>query len=256
MIPKVIHYCWYGKGEYSPEIKMCLDSWKKHCPGWEICLWNEDNSPMDVPWVRDAYKHQKYAFMADYVRFWALYHYGGIYLDTDMLLVKPLDSFLGDAAFLGREDVYTASMGIIGAGKGSEFCRMCLGLYDSAVFNMASIPIITRLITPELFRFGFTEEDITQHLSNGLVVYKSDVFYPIHYSTPFELSEIGSFIKEDTVGVHLWNKSWKDEIQMLAAGEYKEGFHLVWKRLLRTPILPLRYYKKVIKYLLFWALGK
>ncbi len=256
MIPKVIHYCWFGRGEYSPEIKMCLDSWKKHCSGWEIRLWNEDNSPMDIPWVRDAFKHQKYAFVADYVRFWALYHQGGVYMDTDMLLVKPLDSFLEHSAFLGREDAHNASMGIIGAEKGSEFCRMCLGFYDTTVFNMASIPIITRLITPQLFPYGFTEVDTTQQLSNGLAVYKSDVFYPIHYSTPFELSEIGSFIREDTVGVHLWNKSWKDEIQMLSAGEYKEGFRLVWKRIRRTPVLPLKYYKKVVKYLLYWILGK
>ena len=211
---------------------------------------------MDIPWVRDAYKHQKYAFVADYIRFWALYHQGGVYMDTDMLLVKPLDSFLEHSAFLGREDAYNASMGIIGAEKGSEFCRMCLDFYDTTVFNMASIPIITRLITPQLFSYGLTEVDTTQSLSNGLAVYKSDVFYPIHYSTPFELSEIGSFIREDTVGVHLWNKSWKDEIQMLSAGEYKEGFRLVWKRIRRTPILPLKYYKKVVKYLLYWILGK
>ena len=133
---------------------------------------------------------------------------------------------------------------------------MCLGFYDSTTFNLASIPIITRLITPELFRYGFMEEDTTQHLTNGVVVYKSECFYPIHYSTQFELSEIGSYIKPDTYGVHLWNRSWKDEIQMLASGEYREGFRLVWKRILRTPILPFKYYKKVVKYLIYWISGK
>lgn len=256
MIPKIIHYCWFGGGKLSPEIKMCLDSWKKYCHGWEIRLWDENDSPMTVPWVKDAYKHQKYAFVADYVRFWALFQYGGVYLDTDMLLISPLDSFLGHKVFLGREDAYNASMGIIGAEKGSPFCKMCLDFYDATSFNLASIPIITRFITPHLFKFGFIEEDITQELSNGLHVYKSEVFYPIHYTVQFELSEIGQFIREDTIAVHLWNKSWKDEIQMLAAGEYKEGFSLVWKRLLRTPILPIKYYKKVLKYFVFWVLGK
>lgn len=256
MIPRIIHYCWFGQGEYSPEIKMCLNSWKKFCVGWDICLWNENNSPMDVPWVRDAYKHQKYAFMADYIRFWALYNYGGVYLDTDMLLVKPLNPFLEDDVFLGREDAYNASMGIIGSIKGSEFCKMCLGFYDSSVFNLVSIPIITRLITPQLFQFGYLEEDTTQRLSNGVVVYESNIFYPIHYTTSFELSEIGKYVKSNTVGVHLWNKSWRDEIQMMASGEYREGFHLAWKRILRTPVLPFRYYKKVIKYLLYWVLGR
>ena len=256
MVPKIIHYCWFGHGEYSPEIRMCFASWKKYCPDWEIRLWDESNSPMNVQWVKDAYKHQKYAFVADYVRFWVLYNYGGVYLDTDMLLVKPLDSFLHHSVFLGREDAFNVSMGIIGSVCHSDFCKMCLSYYDAMDFKLVSPPIITRVITPHLFQYGLSEDDCTQSLSNDIVVYKSEFFYPIHYSTQFELSSISEYIKEDTIAVHLWNKSWRDEIQMLSAGEYREGFRLVWERFLHTPILPLRYYCKVIKYLALWALGK
>ncbi len=256
MIPKTVHYCWFGRGKFSPEIEMCMASWRKYCPDYEIKEWNEDNSPMDVPWVRDAYKHKKYAFMADYVRFYALYHEGGIYMDTDMLLVKPIDEFLENGLFLGREDKYNASMGIIGAERENAFNKMCLDFYDDTRFNMVSPPIITRFITPRLFGYGFTEEDTTQHLSNGMVIYKSDCFYPIHYSQEFALEDVMLYTKPDTYGVHLWNKSWTDELQLLSKGEYKQGFKLVRKRVLRTPFLPLKYYKKVLKYLVYWIIGK
>ena len=256
MIPKILHYCWFGKGDYTPEIELCLESWKRYCPEWDIRLWNEDNSPMSIPWIHDAYRHQKYAFVADYVRFWALYQFGGVYMDTDMLVTAPLDSFLENSSFIGREDEYNASMGIIGAEKHDPFCKLCLDYYDSSRFNMASPPIITRFITPLLTNFGFVEEDKTQHLTNGLVVYQSDVFYPIHYTENFELNDINRYVTPNTVCIHLWNKSWRDEIQMLASGEYKRGFRMAIKRLVRTPLLPFRYYKKLVKYLIYWILGK
>ena len=248
MIPKTIHYCWFGRGKFSPEIEMCMASWRKYCPDYGIKEWNEDNSPMDIPWIRDAYKHQKYAFVADYMRFYVLYHEGGVYMDTDMLLVRPIDSFLLDGLFLGREDEYNASLGIIGSEKGSAFCKMCLDYYDNTRFDIVSPPIITRFITPRLFQYGFTEEDTTQYLTNGLTVYKSSYFYPIHYSQEFALEEVMQYVKVDTCGVHLWNKSWTDELQLLAKGEYKQGFRLVWRRFKRTPLLPMRYWAKVIKY--------
>jgi len=248
MIPKLIHYCWYGKGKKSATIEMCIASWHKFCPDYEFKEWNEDNSPMDILWMRAAYKHQKYAFVADYARFYFLYHEGGIYLDTDMLLVKPIDTFLEEKCFIGLEDEHNANMGLIGAEKGSEFCKLCLDYYDSQTFDMVNPPIITRFITPLLFNFGFKEEDVCQRLSNGITVYKSDFFYPIHYSQKFNLKDVYTYQKPDTYSIHLWNKSWLDEFHLLEAGEYKLGFSEVLKRLKRTPFLPIRYWKKVIKY--------
>lgn len=255
MIPRVIHYCWYGRGEFSPLIEKCISSWVKYCPKYEIKRWDESNSPMETPWIHDAYRHKKYAFVADYMRFYALYHEGGIYLDTDMLLIKSLDDFLKDGLFIGREDAYNASMGIIGAEAGDNFCRMCLGYYDSIKFNMVSPPIITRFISPKLIRYGYKEIDETQHLTNGLVVYKSCVFYPIHYSQTFEMKDVLSYVKQETYGIHLWNKSWTDEFFYLEKGDYNRGFKLVRKRVIETPILPLKYYKKVVKYFLRWIVS-
>lgn len=228
---------------------MCMASWRKYCPDYEIKEWNEDNSPMDNPWIRDAYKHRKYAFVADYMRFYALYHEGGIYMDTDMLLVRPINTFLQDCAFLGREDESNANMAILGTEKGNEFCKQCLDYYDCTRFNVVSPPIITRFITPMLFQYGFIEENTTQRLTNGLTVYQSSFFYPIHYSQEFALEDVMQYAEVDTYGIHLWSKSWTDEFQLLAKGEYKQGFRLVWMRFKRTPFLPLKYWKKVMKYL-------
>jgi len=91
MIPKIIHYCWYGHGEMSVPIKETIDSWRQQCPEYELKLWTEENSPVDLPYLRDALKHHKWAFAADYMRFYALYHEGGVYMDTDMFLIKPID---------------------------------------------------------------------------------------------------------------------------------------------------------------------
>ena len=248
MIPKIIHYCWYGRGEKSPLITMCIESWKKYCPDYTIKEWNEDNSPMHIKWMHDAYKHQKYAFVADYARFYALFQEGGIYLDTDMLLVKPIDCFLSEKLFMGLEDENTASFGIIGAEKGLTFFKTVLELYDNAIFDLMNPPIITRLITPQLVQFGFREIDETQRLSNGLTLYKTDFFYPIHYTQSFELEKVYSYQKPNTYGIHLWNNSWADEFTFFRAGKYDIAFPMAWKRIQRTPILPFKYWKKLIKF--------
>lgn len=257
MIPKIIHYCWYGRGEYSNAIVKCIESWKKFCPDYTFMLWNEDNSPMDIPWIKDAYSMRRFAFVADYMRFWALYQYGGIYLDTDMLLIKPIDVFLKDVMFLGREDAIHASMGIIGMSANTQFCKTIIDYYDSMRFDINNIPIITELLTPLLEQYGFRNENITQTLSNDLTIYESSYFYPVHYRDEFNVIDLltppyGGFVtsSKPTYGIHLWNKSWANEWELFEKGKYKEAYSLVWSTLCHNPKQPLKYYKKVVKYTL------
>ena len=103
-IPKIIHYCWFGKNEKPDIVKKCIDSWKKILNEYEIIEWNEKNFKIDSnKFVKQAYDSKKFAFVSDYVRVYALYNYGGIYLDTDVELLRPLDELLKDKMFCGWE---------------------------------------------------------------------------------------------------------------------------------------------------------
>ena len=256
MIPKIIHYCWYGKSAYTPEIEMCIASWKKFCPHFELKRWDESNTPMDIKWIKDAYRHKKYAFVADYVRFYALYHEGGIYMDTDMLLLKPLDYFLEHSLFAGLQDSLSVNYAIVGAKAGNTFNKECLDYYDSIKFDMVSPPIITHIITDLLKDKGFKEIDIYQCLKDNIVLYPTEYFYPIHYTQVFELYDMHRFCTKNSVGIHLWNKSWTSEFSLFEKKEYKKGFKMVKERLMSSPILPLKYYKKLLKYSINYIIKK
>ena len=104
MIPKIIHYCWFG-GKPLPKLaQKCKASWEKFFPDYEIKEWNEQNFDVNqVMFTEEAYKLKNYAYVSDYVRFWVLYHYGGIYFDTDVEVIRPLDDIIAHGSFLGFE---------------------------------------------------------------------------------------------------------------------------------------------------------
>ena len=104
MIPKVIHYCWFGGKELPEYAQKCINSWKKYCPDYEIRQWNENNFDINVSqYVKEAYSCKKWAFVSDYARFWILYHYGGVYFDTDVELIKPINEIIDNGPFMGYE---------------------------------------------------------------------------------------------------------------------------------------------------------
>ena len=104
MIPKIIHYCWFGRGEMPQLAKDCIASWQKYMPDWEYRLWTEDNFDVNqIPYTKEAYDAKKYAFVSDYVRLWVLCNEGGLYLDTDVEVFKPFDDLLCHRTFAGFE---------------------------------------------------------------------------------------------------------------------------------------------------------
>ena len=106
MIPKIIHYCWFGRKALPRSAKKCIESWKKYLPDYEIKEWNEDNFDVNmIPYTQEAYSAKRYAFVSDYARFYILYHYGGIYFDTDVEVIKPIDDILEKGAFMGCETI-------------------------------------------------------------------------------------------------------------------------------------------------------
>lgn len=137
MIPKKIHYIWFGKGEKNERVKTCIESWKKNLPDYEIIEWNEDNFAINYNgFTRKAYENKKWAFVSDVARLWILYNEGGIYMDTDVEVYKPLDEFLDNEGFTGFEDInypVTATMGSI---KGNPVIKMMLDYYDCIDFEL------------------------------------------------------------------------------------------------------------------------
>ena len=179
-IPKIIHYCWFGRGEMNDTIKMCIESWHKYLPDYEFMLWNEDNFPMDdYPFARKAFKDHKWAYVSDVARLHALYNYGGIYLDTDVEILKPLDELLYNDSFCGFENESQLATCCIGAKKNNRYIKFLLGWYlyrnlNDIYYIIANTRIVTRLVRLYL---GLKRNGTEQRFRDG-------VFYPREYFSP------------------------------------------------------------------------
>ena len=137
MIPKKIHYIWFGKGEKNERVKHCIESWKKYLPDYEIIEWNEDNFDINYnDFTKSAYENKKWAFVSDVARLWVLYNEGGIYMDTDVEVYKPLDEFLDNEGFTGFEDIHYPVTATMGAVKGNPVIKLMLDYYNCIDFKM------------------------------------------------------------------------------------------------------------------------
>lgn len=242
MIPKIVHYCWYGGADIPPLLKTCLDSWKKHLPDYQIICWSEENTNFDHPWLIKAKSDKKYAFIADFVRFRALYEYGGIYLDTDMLLLRSLDIFLQHTFFMGFEDDVHVNMALVGAEKGHPLLLEILKKYENSP-QLNDFKVITSMVTPLVKNyFGTLDTKIVQQ-KDGVALYPFDYFYPVPYDVNAKLEQISDYLTENSHSAHLWYKSWYDEFSYFSIQEYKKGFKLLGERLSKNPFQPLSYYK-------------
>lgn len=133
MIPKVIHYCWFGRNKKPELVQRCIASWRQYCPDYEIIEWNEDNFDVDmIPYTKDAYADKKWAFVSDYARLWIVYTQGGVYLDTDVLLKQTIEELLQYDCWLASEDVRYVSTGLgFGAIKGFPLIGSMKARYEA-----------------------------------------------------------------------------------------------------------------------------
>jgi len=201
MIPKILHYCWFGEKSKSEVFTRCLESWKQFAPDFKIQEWNELNSvPFQNKFYYDAIRKRRYAFAADCIRVQVLYEMGGIYVDTDMLLIKPLKELLTYTFFTGYEVTERPAYGLFGAIKGNAIIGKMKLYYDTHYFNSFSPPVITHT---------FKELVTKEHLKEGEVILPIDYFYPLPYQKRNE--PIETFITSNTVAVHLWEHSWKNQ---------------------------------------------
>lgn len=207
MIPKSIHYCWFGRNPKPKLAKKCIKSWKKYCPDYEIIEWNEDNFDISSAplYVRQAYEAKKWAFVSDYVRLHAMVKYGGVYMDTDVELLKPIDNFLHHHAFSGFEDDIHVPTGIMGCEKNYTLFRKFLQHYDNECFLLPSgeYNMLTNvfIITSTLQKSGLIPNNSYQEI-DGFALYPKDYF------CPYENNEGRLKITHNTVAIHWFTGSW------------------------------------------------
>lgn len=205
MIPKKIHYCWFGRGEKPKLAKKCIESWKTFCPDYEIVEWNEDNFDVNMnAYTKMCYEQKNYAFLSDYVRLVAVFENGGIYFDTDVEAVKPFDELLPNKAFFGFEtkDYVNTGHGF-GAEAKAEIVKALIDAYDRVIDGQHGTVGCPVLNTEALVKNGFEMNGKTQ-TRNGVIVYAKDYFNPFNDNT-------GVLTKTDnTYSIHWYGKTWWD----------------------------------------------
>lgn len=243
-IPKIIHYCWLSNDEKPDFIKQCMQTWEEVMPDYEIICWDMNRFPVDdYPFVKAACEARKWAFAADLIRLYALYHHGGIYLDSDVMVYKPFDAFLHHGVFSSIEfhpNTYLAGVrkgnpkcglgieaAVMGAVPQHPWIKTCLEHYEKMKFENSAKFMYGNVMGGTMANFavplGFKYLPIYQHLEQDIHIYPPDVFSLINkdslikYSThncvnswnPYEISrteKIKKFIVEKVVGKKTWMK--------------------------------------------------
>lgn len=217
MIPKIIHYCWFGGNPLPKDAQKCLASWKKYLPDYQIKVWNESNFDVNCcPYVKGAYEQRKFAFVSDYARFWVLYKEGGVYFDTDVEVIKNMDHIISAGNFMGIEKSFATQnpesgemIGVnAGLGMGCEpnspFLKEMLELYESKPSFTFDEGTIVHHTTWTLQKYGFVNEHKFQDVA-GFKIYPADYFCPMDSTTGL-IDQT-----ENTVSVHHYSCSWVNQ---------------------------------------------
>lgn len=220
MIPKVIHYCWFG-GSPLPDLAVkCIESWKKYCPDYQIIEWNESNYDFDCcDYVKEAYLSKKWAFVSDYARFDLLYKYGGLYFDTDVELIKDINDIVEKGAFMGREPMNSTigknGVGDVASGLGigavakMKLYEEILSYYRNEHFindnGTENLTTVVDRVSSILKKNGYNFIEDGIQLCGDVYIYPSDYFCPLDYYTG-ELH-----ITNNTISIHHYSATWHDE---------------------------------------------
>jgi len=220
-IPKIIHYCWFGRKPKPELAQKCIKSWKKFCPDFEIIEWNEDNFDISQAplYVRQAYEAGRWAFVTDYVRLKAMLEMGGIYMDTDVEVIKPLSPYLKHKGFAGFEHPERVQTGLLACEKDFPLFREFIAYYDTASFLnpdgshdiTTNVQILTRLCVEKGLKLDGSYQEVAD-----FAVYPVEYFCPVDYDTE-KLHKT-----RKTVVIHWFASSWHTEEELQALREEKE----------------------------------
>jgi hypothetical protein len=258
MIPKIIHYCWFGGNPLPDDAKKCIASWEKYFPDYEITEWNESNFDLACcDYVKEAYQAKKWAFVSDYARFWILYHYGGLYFDTDVEVIKPMDDLIEKGSFMGEE---------AGLPDNNSECNPGLGLAAAPGLGLAAAPglglykeildyystqhflnpdgsinqetVVTRT-SNILKRHGFKGNGSIECI-DGVYIYPPEYFCPMNYTTG-KLA-----ITENTRSIHHYSATWHSGLEelIIKIERCSKGTASVEYKLRRIVSLPFRVVNK------------
>ncbi|MFC6207745.1 glycosyltransferase family 32 protein [Levilactobacillus tongjiangensis] len=209
MIPKVIHYCWFGGQPLPDSVTRCLASWRRVCPDYQVKRWDESNWDVtQMPYVRQAYAQKKFAFVADVARLDVIARHGGIYLDTDVELLEPLDAFLTYDAFFGMEEPGRVNTGVgFGAISKHAMVEDLLAQYQQRKFMCRNRPDLTTCVTiaaPLFKEWGVQRNQQIQYLQDKRVV-----ILPPTYFCPEDLASGKLRLTAQSVAIHHYAVTWK-----------------------------------------------
>ncbi|HLQ87009.1 MAG TPA: glycosyltransferase [Enterococcus sp.] len=228
-IPKIIHCCWFGPNPFPQSFKQNIETWKKYCPDYEIKIWTEDNIDVNVSkYLKSARNHKKWAFMSDYVRLYVLYKYGGIYLDTDVELIKSLDPLLNNEMFTGLEEADSIATGLIlGSIKKNQTIRKLLSLYDSRGDNIVNGQFVESTCVEITTKFFF--ENGFEYVNKNQKVLNCQIF-STRYFCPQRPGSYKIRIRPETYTIHHYSASWFQEKGIKKRVKYRS---IYYKYLLR-----------------------
>ena len=222
MIPKIIHYCWFGRGEKPELAQKCIASWKKYMPDYEIIEWNEDNFDIHRNgYTEMCYLQKKYAFLSDYVRLLVVEEHGGIYFDTDVEVLKSFDGLRNHKAFFGFEnDQYIASGLGFGAEQHADVMKQMVDAYEPYLSGENGVTGCPALNTEAVVKCGAKADGTLQDL-NGVVIYPKDYFNPLNNNTGVLT------LTDNTYSIHWYSMSWGSR-RMIVQSKVTRVFHRIF----------------------------
>lgn len=231
-IPRVIHYCWFGRGEIPEKEKKCIETWKQFFADYEFKLWNEDNFDVGAcNFSKQAYENKKYAFVSDYARAKILYEHGGTYLDTDVKILKEFPESNAVNGYMGFERKAFLGTAVLACLPHNENIRALLNYYEKHDFvqkdgsfdNIANVSILTDIMKEKGLVLGGQQQQV-----DGFDIFNREIFYPK------KLSDTEFRVTEDTCAIHMCSNSW------LSERERKRGNNKIWIEIIRPTLRAFR----------------